>query len=163
MQERRNKFASDIMPLLIAVIVVASAGLAAFGQKPDLVVSALAVDADGDGRFAGRVTVTVSNTCRGSDSSASFVLVTFKENAGAGSKAVYFVAGKVRPLKGGDSQTLTFDASASGKQIALDRHVIAEVDPYRKTAEVSETNNWRTLFPEAAGATLSQAQCAARK
>jgi hypothetical protein len=44
-----------------------------------------------------------------------------------------------------------FDAAASGKQIELTRHVLAEVDPYRKVSEKSESNNWRTLNPSAAG------------
>src|SRR5687768_9101242 len=124
-----------MVQMFATFIVIASATVGAIGQvKPDLVVAALAVDADSDGRFAARVTVTVSNICRGSDAGASFVMVTFKENANAGSKAIYFVGSRVKPLKGGDSQTLIFDATASGKQIALDRHVIAEVDPYRKTA-----------------------------
>ena len=152
------------MPTLAALIVIAIATMALHGQaKPDLVVAALAVDADADGRFAGRVTVTVSNICHDSSAGATFVMVTFKENARPGSKQIYFVGSRVKPLKGGETQTLIFDARASGKQIGLDRHVLAEVDPYRKTAEVSETNNWRTLSPEAAGAPTMPSRCATQK
>ena len=120
-------------------------------SKPDLVVSGVHIDPDAGGSFVARVMVTVSNGCRGSDTHVSFVMVTFKENSERGSKAIYFVGSRVNALKGGESQTLTFDAAASGKQIGLDRHILVEVDPYRKIAETSEDNNWRTKNPDAVG------------
>jgi len=140
-----------LVKLAIPMVII-SAVLSVPGQiKPDLVVTGLQVDPDASGRFAARVTVTVSNSCRGSATDASFVMVTFKETSRPGSKAIYFVGSRVNPLKGGESQTLIFDAAASGKQIGLDRHVLAEVDPYRKIAEATETNNWRTINPNDAG------------
>ncbi len=141
-------------------LMITSASLTAFGQaKSDLIVSALAVEPDPGGRFIARVSVTVLNACRGVATAQSFVLVTFKEHEHAGAKSIYFVGSKVKTLKGGESQTLMFDTSATGKQIELTRHGVAEVDPYRKVAEVSEDNNWRTLNPGAAGVS----QCRAEK
>jgi len=143
-----------------AGIVVASATLTTLGQvKPDLVVAGLTVDPDALGQFVARVSVTVSNVCRGSEANTSFVIVTFKENSAAASKSIYFVGSRVRPLKGGESQTLTFDAAASAKQIALGSFVLAEVDPYGKTSEASESNNQRTLNPSGGGNASSPAQC----
>jgi hypothetical protein len=37
--------------------------------------------------------------------------------------------------------------------------VFAEADPYKKVAEASEDNNWRTMFPDGAGTVLNQPQC----
>ncbi len=142
------------------VLVITTASLTALAQaKPDLIVAGLAFEPDPGGRFVARVSVTVSNACRGAGSAPSFVLVTFRESDKPGSKSIYFVGSKVRALRGGESQTLNFDAAASGKHIELTRHVLAEVDPYKKIAEADEKNNWRTLFPDAGG----QSQCAGRK
>lgn len=138
---------------LATAIVIVSSAMTAFGQvRPDLVVSGLAVDPDPSGRFVAKVSVTVTNDCRGSETAPSFVIITFKESSQPGAKAIYFVGSRVNALKGGERQTLTFDAAASGKQIGLDRHVLAEVDPYRKIAEASENNNWRTINPGSSGA-----------
>lgn len=140
------------MQKLATAIVIVLSAMTVFGQvRPDLVVSGLVVDPDSSGRFVVKVSVTISNDCRGSEAAASFVMITFKESAEPGSKAIYFVGRRVNPLKGGERQTLTLDATASGKQIGLDRHVHAEVDPYRKIAEASENNNWRTINPNASG------------
>ncbi len=140
------------MQKLTAAIVIVSLAMTVFGQaRPDLVVSGLVVNPDATGRFVAKVSVTVSNDCRGSETAASFVMITFRESAKPGSKAIYFVGRRVNALKGGERQTLTFDATTSGKQVALDRHVLAEVDPYGKIAEASENNNWRTINPNAAG------------
>jgi hypothetical protein len=142
-----------IVKLAFLLMVMTATTLGVLGQgKPDLIVTALGIGPDSSGQAVGRVSVTVSNPCRATTSDPSFVLVTFKENDQPGSKSIYFVGSKVRPLKGGESQTLMFDAAASGKQIELTRHVLAEVDPYRKVSEKSESNNWRTLNPPAAGA-----------
>ena len=131
-------------------LAVISTPLTMLGQsKPDLVVSSMHIDPDPGGSFVTRVRVTVLNACRGSGTNASFVMVTFKENSQPGSKAIYFVGSRVNALNGGESQTLTFDAAASGKQIGMDRYVLVEVDPYRKIAEASEDNNWRTKNPDA--------------
>ena len=138
--------------LAFVLMMMTTAATGALAQaKPDLVVAALVIEPDASGRTMGRVSVTVSNPCRGSFSDSSFVLVTFKENDQPGAKSIYFVGSKVRPLKGGDSQLLVFDAAVSTKQIEMSRHVLAEVDPYRKVAERSESNNWRSLNPAAAG------------
>ena len=137
---------------LSALIVTITSAIGAFGQvRPDLVVSALTANPDPSGQFIVKVTVTVSNVCRGSESETSFVMVTFRENAQPGSKQIYFIGSRIKALKGGTSQTVVFDVAASGKDIELGRHVFAEVDPYRTTAEASESNNWRTINPNAAG------------
>jgi hypothetical protein len=135
---------------LAMAFLFSTLSLTAAGQgKPDLIVASLVVEPNTSG-YSGRVSVTVTNPCRGSGAPPSFLLVTFKESEQPGAKSIYFVGSKVKALKGGETQTLTFDASASGKQIELTRYVIAEVDPYRKVAEVNEGNNWRTLNPAAA-------------
>ena len=128
-----------------------------------MVVSSLSFDPDPSGRLIGKVYVTVANACRGSAARQSFVMVTFKESERAGAKAIYFVGSRVRPLRGGESQTLHFDAIAGGKEVSPSSHVVAEVDPYKKVDEVSEENNWRTLNPAGAGAAANPTQCAARK
>jgi CARDB len=135
---------------LIFVTAVLSTPIWAAGQsRPDLVVTDLVL-----GRReneVAKVSVTVSNHCTGTESAASFVLLTFKESEASGSKTVYFAGSKVKPLKGGERQILTFDLLGSGKRIEADRHVRAEIDPYNATVEVNEGNNWRTLNPTAAG------------
>ena len=151
MRSDRRKLGVGMIAKLTLVLMITTTTMGVFAQaKPDLVVSGLTVEHDASGQAVARVSVTVSNACRGTSSEPTFVLVTFKESEQPGSKAIYFVGSKVRPLKGGESQTLMFEAS--GKHIELTRHVLAEVDPYRKVGEKSESNNWRTLNPSAAGA-----------
>ncbi len=145
---------------LSIVLVITTATLSSLAQvKSDLIVTGLTVELDAGGQFISRVSVKVSNACRGAGSAPSFVLVTFRESDKPGSKAIYFVGSKVKPLRGGESQTLIFDTAASGKYIERTRHVLAEVDPYKKIAEADENNNWRTLFPDAGG----QSKCAGQK
>ena len=84
-------------------------------------------------------------------------MVTFKTSEASGSKPLYYVGNSMKALKGGESGTVTLDITA--KKIGYGRHMLVEVDPYKKVAEASEDNNWRTLFPDAAGAALNPNQC----
>ena len=131
----------------------------AFGvqAKPDLIISKVAVTKDASGFYVGSITVTVSNGCQGTNAGASYVLVTFKESERSDAKAIYYVGGSVKALKGGQSYTQTFDVAYN--RIGIGRFVYIEADPYKKVAEASEENNWRTLFPDGAGAAASHAQC----
>jgi hypothetical protein len=144
----------------IFLLIVTSALTAAAQTRGDLVVSRLEAFPDPAGRVIAKISVTVSNVCRGSHAAASFVLVTFKESDRSGSKAVYFVGSKLKALPGGESQTLNFEPVNSGKEIAVSNYVLAEVDPYRKVAETDELNNWRALNP--AGAPAASQSCNGR-
>ena len=128
-------------------LLISSVSIASAQVRGDLVVSRLEALPDATGRVIAKVSVTVSNACRGSHAAASFVLVTFKESDRPGSKAVYFVGSKLKALAGGESQTLNFEPTSSGKEILVSNYVIAEVDPYRKVVETDELNNWRSLNP----------------
>lgn len=123
--------------------------------KPDLTVSKVETTQDAQGLIE-KIMVTVMNGCRAS-AGASYVMVTFKTSEASGSKPLYYVGNSIKALKGGESGSLTLDIKA--KKIALGRHMLVEVDPYKKVAEASEDNNWRTLFPDAAGTALTPTQC----
>ena len=124
--------------------------------KPDLWVSKVEIVKDRSNLFVEKVSVTVNNGCRQATAGTSYVLVTFKQNDKKDAKAIYYVGNTVKALKGGESYTQTFDVSQ--KKIGVGRYVYAEADPYKKVSEASEDNNWRTLFPEAGGAPVSDAQ-----
>lgn len=124
---------------------------------PDLVVSNVEMTRDRSGLFVGSIRVTVANGCLKTTAGPSYVVVTFKDSEKQDAKPLYYIGNAVKPLNGGVRQTLTF--KVSGKKIVFGRYVLVEVDPYKKVVEASESNNWRTLFPEAAGETLSKAQC----
>ena len=143
---------NSISILLIVVTLVSAAQ-----ARPDLIVSKVTMIRDKSGIFVEKVEVTVTNGCRGSSSGPSDVLVTFKENEQPGAKAIYYVGNGVRALKGGESQTQTFNVAE--KKIVFGRYVFVEADPYKKVAEASEDNNWRTLFPEDGGTMPNSAQC----
>ena len=148
----------------LAILLILALTVALHAQaRPDLVITSLGFDPDPSGRLVGKVFVTIANACRGSESGQSFVIVTFKESDRAGAKAIYFVGSRLKPLRGGESQTLQFDAAASGKAVSPSSHVVAEVDPYKKVNEVDEGNNWRTINPASGGAGASPAQCLERK
>ena len=141
------------LAVLIFVTLPASAVLA----MPDLIVSGASLTRDKSGWFVERITVTVTNACRQPTAGASYVLVTFKENDQSGAKGIYFVGSTVKALKGGESSIQTFDVSM--KKIPAETFVYIEADPYKKVAEANESNNWRTLFPDAAGSGPTQDEC----
>lgn len=145
-----------IFKFLIPGLLIAVFASAATATKPDLLVSKASLTRDKSGLFVEKITVTITNGRR-DVAGASYVLVTFKENEHENVKSIYYVGNAVRALKGGESQTQTFDVLH--KKIVFGRHVLIEVDPYKKVAEVSEGNNWRTLFPDGGGVTISQMQC----
>lgn len=126
--------------------------------KPDLTVTTLRSESDASGQFLKRIAVNVTNGCRETSAAISYVLITFKENNQPDAKAIYYIGNTVKALKGGESATQIFDVSE--KKIAVGSYVFAEADPYKKVAEASEDNNWRTLYPTGAGTALSQTQCA---
>ncbi|CAN5364292.1 hypothetical protein BH10ACI3_BH10ACI3_04140 [soil metagenome] len=142
-----------LFPVLILVTICASAVFA----KPDLIVSSASVTRDASGRLVERITITVTNACRNQAAGTSYVLVTFKENERQGAKTIYFVGNTVKALKGGESFIQTFDVSV--KRIPAGNYIYIEVDPYKKVAEANENNNWRSLFPDAAGTVLSAETC----
>ena len=135
-----------------------AAAATAAQAKPDLTVAKVVLTRDQGGIFVDKVTVTVANGCANTVAGASYILITFKDGAQKDAKATYFVGNTVKPLRGGESQTQTFDISQ--QKIVFGRYVFVEADPYKKVAEASEDNNWRTLFPDGAGTVLNQAQCA---
>lgn len=141
-----------------AMFFLALALISAQAQaKPDLTVSKIEITKDRSNLFVQKVTVTVVNGCREASANTSYVLVTFKQNDKKDAKAIYYVGNTVKALKGGESQTQTFDVS--GEKIGVGRYIYVEADPYKKISEASEDNNWRTLFPDGAGTVLSQGQC----
>lgn len=142
--------------VLILVFATALAAATNAQTKPDLWVSKIEITKDDTNLFVDKIAVTVNNSCRQSNADASYVLVTFKQNDKKDAKAIYYVGNTVKALKGGESYTQTFDVSQ--KKIGVGRYVYAEADPYKKVSEASEDNNWRTLFPEAGGAPVSDAQ-----
>ncbi|HMT06402.1 MAG TPA: CARDB domain-containing protein [Pyrinomonadaceae bacterium] len=129
--------------LLAALLATALATQA----RPDLIVSSAMITRDG--MYVSNITVTVTNACRQSSARASYVLVTFKQGSQPGAKPIYFIGNTVKALKGGESQSQTFDVS--NKKIEVGRYIYIETDPYKKVAEASEDNNWRSLFPDAFG------------
>lgn len=129
--------------------------------KPDLIVSRVGITKDATGLFVQKITVTVTNGCREAEAATSYVLVTFRQNAQKDAKAIFYVGNTVKTLKGGESYTQTFDVGE--KKIGVGRHVHVEADPYKKVSEASEDNNWRTLFPDGAGAMLNQTQCSPKR
>lgn len=147
--------------LLAAFVPVLAAGAAARAQsKPDLVVAKAAITPDAQGLFIDKIAVVVTNGCRAA-AAASNVLITFKTSSAPDAKAIYFIGKAVKALKGGESYSQTFEIS--DKKIGVGRYVLVEADPYKKVAEASEDNNWRTLFPDAAGAPLTPTQCSQQK
>lgn len=143
---------------IVFIFALPAAFFSAAQAKPDLIVSRVEIIKDKSGLFVEKITVAVTNGCRDASAGASYILITFKENAEAGAKAIYFIGNTVKALKGGESQTQTFDIA--DKKIGVGRYVYVEADPYKKVSEASEDNNWRTLFPDGAGTILSQSQCA---
>jgi len=125
--------------------------------RPDLIVRGAVITKDASGLFVEKITVVVMNTCAGSRSAPSYVLVTFKTDSAPNAKAIYYIGNSIKALAGGESQVQTFDVAE--KKIGVGRYVFVEADPYKKVAEASEDNNWRTLFPDAGGTVLSPAQC----
>ncbi|CAN5330978.1 hypothetical protein BH10ACI2_BH10ACI2_02810 [soil metagenome] len=124
---------------------------------PDLIVSGASVRRDASGLFIERISVTVTNACREQAVGGTYVLVTVKEDESLGAKTIYFVGNAVKALRGGESITQTFDVST--KKIAVGTYIYIEADPYKKIAEVNEDNNWRSLFPDAAGPGPTRSQC----
>jgi hypothetical protein len=149
----------NIMNLVFAfaLLIIAVSALQAQTPQPDLIVRAASITKDAQGLFVDKITVAVSNRCQGSTAEPSYVLVTFKTSAEPDAKAIYYVGNTVKALKGGQSYSQTFDVSA--KKIGVGRHIYIEVDPYKKVAEASEDNNWRTMFPHGLGTMLNQWQC----
>ncbi len=143
---------------LVSMLTIPVAFGAAAQAKPDLIVSRVDITRDATGHFVQKVSVTVTNGCLETIAGVSHVLITFKQNEQPDAKAIYFVGNTVKALKGGESQTQAFEVST--EKIGFGRYVFVRVDPYRKIAEASEDNNWRSLFPDGAGTVLSQAQCA---
>ncbi len=148
----------NLTKIVSTIVFLASCAFTAQAQiQPDLIVSKVEITKDRSNLFVQKIRVTVVNGCRESSADASYVLVTFKQNAQKDAKAIYYVGNTVKALKGGESYTQTFDVSE--KKIGVGRYVFAEADPYKKVAEASEDNNWRTLFPNGSGMVLSQTQC----
>lgn len=145
------------MSKFIFTFVIATVGVSAALAKPDLIVSGAEIRGDASGLFVSNITVTITNGCRQSNAGPSYVLITFKQSEHAGAKSIYFVGNTVKALKGGESQSQTFDVS--DKKIGLGRYVYIEADPYKKIVEANEDNNWRSLFPDRSGALTDQNQC----
>ena len=144
--------------VFIALFLLFAVASSARSQvQPDLIVRRVTVTRDVTGLFVNKVTVNVANGCMNSSAAASYVLVTFRETAASGAKAIFYVGNTVKPLKGGESHIQTFDVSE--KKIAVGRHIFAEADPYKKIAEASEDNNWFTVNPYGAATQLTQGQC----
>lgn len=143
--------------LILCVLLFAAVVSARSQVQPDLIVRRVSLTRDATGLFVNKVTVHVSNGCMNSTAAASYVLVTFRETAAPGSKAIFYVGNTVKPLKGGESHIQTFDVSQ--KKIGVGRHIFAEADPYKKVAEASEDNNWFTVNPYGAATQLTQGQC----
>lgn len=153
------KHRSNVMNLMFAFALLITGGSALHAQtpQPDLIVRAAGITRDSTGLFVDKITVAVSNWCKGSTAETSYVLVTFKTSAQPDAKAIHYIGNTVKALKGGESYSQTFDVS--DKKIGVGRHVHIEVDPYKKVAEASEDNNWRTMFPHGLGTMLNQGQC----
>ena len=143
-------FAAVVIGLFGSIVGCAQA-------RPDLIVRGAVITKDASGLFVDKITVVVMNTCSGTRAAASYVLVTFKTSSAQDAKAIYYIGNSVKALAGGESQVQTFDVA--DKKIGVGRHVFVEADPYKKVAEASEDNNWRTLFPDAQGTVLTQSQC----
>lgn len=141
----------------ISILVFVTTLVSAAQTKPDLIGFKVTLTRDKSGIFVEKVEVTVTNTCRNSATRGSYVLVTFKENEQPSSKAIYYAGNAVRALKGGESQTQTFNVME--KKIVFGRYLFIEADPDKKVAEASETNNWRTLFPDSTQLIFIQRQC----
>lgn len=156
-----KKFMFTGLAIFLLCISAATAIETRAQGKPDLIVSRVGIIKDASGLFVDKVSVTVTNGCRETEAATSYVLVTFRQNAQKDSKAIFYVGNTVKTLKGGESHTQTFDVSQ--KKIGVGRHLYVEADPYKKVSEASEDNNWRTLFPDGAGANLTQAQCSPKK
>ncbi|MBA2736237.1 MAG: hypothetical protein H0U50_05535 [Pyrinomonadaceae bacterium] len=171
----KNKIKSTVFSAVILFILTLFAQLFAFGQttrprrpnpppvspnaKPDLMVTSVRIlESDASWQFVKRIGVNVTNSCRETSAAASYVLITFKESNQKDAKAIYYIGNTVKALKGGESDTQIFDVSE--KKIAVGSYVFVEADPYKKVAEASEDNNWRTLYPMGAGTALTQIQCA---
>ena len=144
----------------ISLLALISVSAIAAQAKPDLMVSRVEITKDRSELFIQKIAVTVTNDCE-ANAAASYVLITFKQNDQRDAKAIYYVGNTVKALKGGESQRQTFDVSS--EKISVGRYIYVEADPYKKIAEASEDNNWRTLFPDGAGTILSQTQCAEYK
>ena len=110
--------------------------------KPDLVVSRFQVHEDGQG-FVKKVIVKVTNVCTKA-SGASYVQVSFKQNAEPGAKTILSVGNTIPALKPGESALQTFPIEM---KIGAGRHILAEADPYKKVGEANEDNNWWTVNP----------------
>ena len=143
---------------LILIFVFFTVFVSVTQAKPDLIISKVEITKDKSNLYLAKIIVTVKNNCRESNADASYVLITFKENSELRAKAIYFVGNKVKALKGGESQTQTFEIL--DKKIGFGRYVYIEADPFKKVSEASEENNWHTLFPDAAGSPINQNQCA---
>ena len=143
-------FAAVVIGLFGSIVGCAQA-------RPDLIVRGAVITKDASGLFVEKITVVVMNTCAGSRSAPSYVLVTFKTDSAPNAKAIYYIGNSIKALAGGESQVQTFDVAE--KKIGVGRYVFVEADPYKKVAEASEDNNWRTLFPDAGGTILTQSQC----
>lgn len=142
---------------LVLIFMLPAAFGSAAQARPDLIVSRVEITKDNSGLFLQKIIVTVTNSCRDASAAASYVLVTFKQNNQPDAKAIYYIGNTVKILKGGESYTQTFDVA--DKNISVGRYILVEADPYKKIAEASEDNNWRTLFPDGAGTILSPSQC----
>lgn len=138
----------------LALVLFGTVMTAQAQAKPDLVVSRFQVQEDGQG-FAKQVIVKVTNICTKA-SSASYVLVSFKQNAGPGAKTILSVGNTIPALKPGESALHTFPIEM---KISAGRHVLVEVDPYKKVPEANEDNNWLTLNPDNSPKPNGQYQC----
>jgi hypothetical protein len=126
-----------------ALMVVGVVMTAQAQAKPDLLVSRFMVQEDGSG-FVKKVTVKVTNVCTQA-AGVSYVLVTFKQSAEPNAKPILAVGNTVKALKAGESDIHIFPITDI--KIGAGRHIVVEVDPYKKVGEANEDNNWVTKNP----------------
>ena len=146
LMSRFRRVATSIVSILILTFTL--------NANPDLLVSKVVMTRGGGGIFVDKVFVTVTNGCR-DEAGPSHLQITFRETAEPDSKPIFFLVSPVRPLRVGESQTLTLKVLE--KKIIFGRHLVAEADTQKEVEEVNEDNNWRTLFPDTAG--FSTARC----
>jgi|RhiMetdeSRZDD1v2_1073273.scaffolds.fasta_scaffold439445_2 CARDB protein len=127
----------------VALVLIGTLMTAQAQAKPDLLVSRFHIQEDSNG-FVKQVTVKVTNVCTKA-SSASYVLVSFKQSAEPGAKTIFTVGNTVKALKGGESDIHIFPITDI--KIGAGRHILVEADPYKKVGEANEDNNWLTENP----------------
>lgn len=127
--------------------------LAAASVLPDLVISSVTVEPEVVGKISPTLTVTVKNICEGYAKSvglnkAGWFYVVVSGDKG-GKSIGWGFAMITKPLKGGESNTVTFGLPKGGVPVA-DVHFVVTVDKGNKVKEVNETNNWREVNPNSA-------------